>query len=94
MSAVIRDSINKLIRRVVPKWVTTGEKLRVLKSHYIKVEITKTLGSCFGLNDGHIARCYCISGISNTHIGRTRKHCISIAYQELHKEIFFTTLHQ
>lgn len=94
MSVVIRDFINKSIRRVIPRWVTTGEKLRVLQNHYTKVEIRKSIGSSFGLNDDHVVLCYFNSGISNTHLGRTRKHSISVAYRELHKEVFFTTLHR
>jgi hypothetical protein len=89
---VIRNSINKLIRKVKPHWVTSGEKLRLLEKYYTKVVVERTNGSLIGLNDDYCIICKCDDTPSDVHIGRSRKQAIDRAYQELHKVIFFTQL--
>ena len=86
MTVVIRDSINNLIRWIIPSWVTSREKLRVLQRNYLEVKVSKTMGSKIGLNDDHIVQCRCKGGL-NTHIGRSRKSSIGIAYRVLRTDI-------
>ncbi len=90
---VIRNFINKLIRRVFPRWVTTSEKLRLLKGYYTRVVIQPTTGSLIGLNDDYCIICKCNDVAADVHMGRSRKQAIDRAYQELHKVIYFTQLH-
>jgi len=90
---LIRNSINKLIRKVKPHWVTPGEKLRLLEKYYTKVVVERTTGSLIGLNDDYCIICKCNDMAADVHMGRSRKQAIDRAYQELHKVVFFTQLH-
>ena len=87
---MIRNLANRLIRSVYPRWVTTGEKLRLLNKYYTSVDISNYAPVPAGV-------CCIICNAGDTpadvHIAKSRKEAIDRAYEELHKLIFFTQLH-
>jgi len=92
---MIRNLANRLIRLVYPRWITTGEKLRLLNTYYTAVTVEPTTGTLVDdFNSDYYIICSKDGASSDIHICKSRKEAINRAYEELHKIVFFTQLHR